>query len=902
MPSLQSMSTLIRHFVRNLLRRDRVEQDLRDEIDGYANLLIEEKIAQGMSRDEARRAARLEIGRVDQVKEQVRDVRVGAWLDGLRQDVRLGVRTLIRRPGFAAVAILTLALGIGASTALFAVVNGILLRPLPYFEPDRVVSVWTRYVSPSGYDFPQFPLSWPEFMDYRTQGKTVRDVAAFVRGGLTLNTEGAEPLNVQQTVSTANLFGVLGTQAAIGRTFLPGDDQPGAACVVVLSHGLWTEAFGGDRGVIGRSIRAEAPIGRLSCEIVGVMPPSFVFPDAQTRIWRNLVLPASATQQRLNHNFQAIGRLAPGATLETAEEEVRSLMVGWEGAFPDHYRGHFVFLRPFVDDVVGGVRDGLVMLLGAVGLVLLIVCVNLASLLLARGESRRREMGVRLALGGSRSRLVLHHLMESVVLALAGSALGVTAAIFLLNGLVALYPGALPRAEAVHIDWRVLTFAVAITALATLLFGIAPAIRSAFASPGLALQSDGRGVTARLRRTRLMRGLVVGEVALSVTLVTGSVLLLRSYENLRSVNLGLDANGVYVFSLALPASAYPAGGSVQGFYSSLLERIAALPGVIAAGAVSNLPLVGGTGANDDFVIEGRPKPGVGQPQWNAGFVMATPGYFETLRIPLVAGRLIEAGDHRDALWVAVINEEAARMYWPNENPVGRRLGYSPPNATDPSRWITIVGVVKTTLANGALAEPRPQIFVPHAQVPRELYPGRFMTVSVRASGDQLTLPPALRAVVREADSRLPILENRPMEDVVSDSIGQPRFTSVLVTFFGIVAMLLGSFGIHGVLAYTVAQRSRELGVRLALGAAPAVVLSLVVREGMRLAGLGIALGILGAIAGTRLVQRLLFGITATDPLSFSLAIGALGAAALAACYGPGRRASKIDPTVLLRLE
>jgi putative ABC transport system permease protein len=282
--------------------------------------------------------------------------------------------------------------------------------------------------------------------------------------------------------------------------------------------------------------------------------------------------------------------------------------------------------------------------------------------------------------------------------------------------------------------------------------------------------------------------------------------------------------------------------------------------------------------------------------------MATPGYFETLRIPLVAGRLIEAGDHRDAQWVAVINEEAARMYWPNENPIGHRLGYRLPNGTDPSRWITIVGIVKTTLANGALMEPRPQIFVPHAQVPREPYPGRFMTVAVRASGDGLTLQTALRAVVREADSRLPILENRAMEDVVSDSIGQPRFTSVLVTFFAIVAMLLGAFGIHGVLAYTVARRSRELGVRLALGAPPAVVLHLVVGEGMRLAGVGIALGIVGAIAGTRLVQRLLFGVTATDPLSFSLAVGVLGVAALAACYGPGRRASRIDPTLMLRME
>jgi putative ABC transport system permease protein len=895
----------LKALARWVFRRKAVEKEIDNELNSFVEAFAADKVRNGETIEEGRRLAKLEIRGIDQTKERIRSVGWSARLEQIWRDLHHGFRFIGRQPGFAAAAILTLALGIGGTTALFAVVNSILLRPLPYFEPDRIVSVWTRFVPSSGYDIPQMVLSWPEYVDFRTQAKTVSDGAVFLRGGVnfSLSAEGGEPLNVQQAVGTASLFNVLGNRAAIGRTFFPGDDQPGAACVAVLSHGLWTDVFGGDRGAVGRSIHVEGPTGRTSCEIVGVMPQSFVFPDAQTRMWRNLVVnPSSPIWQRLNHNLQAIARLTPGVTLEAADEEVRTLMAGWESAFQDHYRGHFVFLRPFINDVVGGVRDGLVMLLGAGALLLLIVCGNLASLLLARGENRRREMGVRMALGAARSRLVLHQLMESLALALTGSALGVTVAVFLLDVLVSLYPGTLPRGETVAVDWRVLAFAVATTALATLLFGLLPAIRSALASPGSALQADSRTVTGRVRRTRLMRCLVVVEIALSVSLVTGAVLLLRSYENLRRVDLGLDANNVYVFSLALPASAYPNSGGVRGLYSSLLERIEGLPSVSSAGAVSNLPLVGGTGPYDDFIIEGRPKPGPGQARWSAGYVMVMPGYFETLRIPVVAGRSIERGDHRDALWVAVINEEAARIYWPNENPIGRRLGYGLPNAAEPSRWITIVGIVKTTLANGAQEASRPQIFVPHAQMPREPYPGRFMTVAVRASGDPLALPVALRDVVREADSRLPMLNGRPMEDVVSESMGQPRFTSMLVTFFGIVALLIGSFGIHGVLAYSVAQRSRELGIRLALGATPVVVLREVVGEGMRLASIGIALGMAGSLAGARLVQGLLFGVTATDPLSFSLAFAVLGVAALMACYGPGRRASRIDPVVMLRVD
>jgi predicted permease len=815
------------------------------------------------------------------------------------QDLRYASRMLRNNPGFTAVAVLTLALGIGAATAMFTIVNSVLLRALPFGDADRVVGAWTRYEAASGYDIPQFPLSGPEFIDYRAQTRALEEVAAFVQLGATLTTDetAAEPIRVFQVQGTANLFTTLGVDPALGRTFREGEDRPGAACVVMLSHGLWLDAFGGDRGAVGRTARLDG----TQCEVVGIMPAGFAFPNANARLWRNAnVDPANPLWgQRGSHNISAVGRLAPGITFAEAEAEARALMAGWSES-DNHYLGHFVFLRPYMDEVVGSVRPELTMLLGAVGLVLLVICANLASLLLARGEGRRRELAIRLALGAGRARLVTHLLTESVLLAFVGGVLGVTAAGAFLDGLLSLYPGALPRAEAIALDWRALAFSAAVTGLTALLFGLLPALRASSASPDTVLHANTRGVIGG--RSRLMRGFVIAQVALSVILVVGASLLLRSYENIRAVDLGLEAEGVYTVGQAVPVSTYPDPPAVRNFWAPLIEKIAALPGVESAGAISSLPLQNGPGGLNDFIIEGRPQPQPGEQAWNAGEVLVTPGYFETMRIPLVAGRTIEARDHREAPWVAVVNEEAVRIYWPDENPIGRRIRYvSLPNPNAEPQWITIVGIVENTRPNGAQAELRAQIFTPHAQMPRN-QGGRYMAIVVRATRDPLAVAAAVNATVRNADSALPPIGGQLMEDIVSASVGQPRFASQLATFFAVVALSLGALGIHGVLSYVVAQRVGELGVRLALGARPAALLRLVIGQGMWLASIGVVIGAVAALAGARVLQGLLFGVSPMDPVSFAVAIAVLSTAAFLACYGPGRRAARIDPMAALRTE
>ncbi len=813
------------------------------------------------------------------------------------RNIRHALRVLARAPGFTFTAIATLALGLGAATAMFTIVNSVLLRPLPYGDADRVVSLWTRYEPPSGYDFPQFAVSGLEVLEFREQTRALAEVAAYTRPSTTFTPDGAatEPIRVAQVIGTANLFKTLDVQAALGRTFRAGEDQPGASCVVVLSHGLWLGSFGGEPGAIGRTARLDGTV----CEVVGVMPAGFAFPDANARLWRNTIIDPASNQwsERQNHGVSAIARLAPGVTFADAEAETRALMANWR-ANDEHYNGHYIWLRPQLEQIVGDVRPQLTMLLGAVGLVLLVICANLASLLLARGETRRRELAVRLALGASRARLVAHLLTESVLLAVAGGALGVTAALGFLEGLLRLYPGTLPRAETIALDWRVLAFAAAATGLAVLLFGLLPALRASSASPETVLRAQTRGAVGG--RPRLMRAFVVAEVALSVMLVVGAGLLLRSYENIRSVDVGIDAKGVYGVAQTLPVSAYPDDAAVTSFFTSLVENVAALPGVESAGAISNLPIVGGGGPTTDFSIEGRPEPAPGEPGRAAGTVLVTPGYFETMRIPVIEGRSIEAPDQHDAPWVAVINEEAAQRFWPGESPIGRRIAYD--SGDFAPEWLTIVGVVKNTRVDGPLEDLEPQIFISRAQMPRN-FVGRQMAIVARAAGDDaLRIAAAVNAAVRAADPALPPLGGRLIEDYVNQSIGQPRFVSQLATFFAFVALMLGALGIHGVLSYVVAQRVGELGVRLALGARPAELLRLVVSQGVWLAGIGVAIGVVAALAGARVLQGLLFGVGPADPMSFVVTVAVLGAAAFVACYGPARRAARIDPMMALRAE
>ena len=812
------------------------------------------------------------------------------------RDLRHATRALARSRAFSLVAVLTLGLGIGAATAMYTVVDGVLLRPLPFPDAGRVVSIWTRFLPESGYNFDRFPLSGPELLDYRTQSHALGQVAAYLpTGALVEGRDGRDSVRVQQVLASSNLFATLAVQPEVGRGFVAGEDQPGAPCVAVLSHGLWLDAFGGDPASIGGPMR----IGGEACTVVGVMAPGFVFPDSSVRLWRNLILdPASPGWGRKNHNFSAVGRLAPGVTLAQADAERTTLMAAWAREYPDHHKGHFVYLRPLLEDVVGDVGSGLTLLFVAAGFLLAIICANLASLMLARGERRRRELGVRLALGCGRGRLITQLLAESFVLAAGGGALGSLFGVFIVKALLSVYPGTLPRADAISIDWRAYVFTVAAAAGSALLFGLVPALRATSIPPAEATRSQGRGAAGQ-SRAGLMRALVVAQVALSVTLVAGAGMLLRSYENLRAANLGFDADGVYTVSQALPASAYPDAAGIRAFYASLIERVAALPSVRSVGATSSLPLTGGTGPRDDFVIEGRPDAAPGEQQPNAGFVQITPGYFETLRIPLLAGRGIEPGDVRDAPWVAVINDAAAKRYWANEDPVGKRLHF---HAAGDEKWITIVGVVANTRVNGARADPEPQLFVPHAQAPRDTYPGRLMTIVVRAAGDPAPVAAAVRDAIRAADRSLPLIGGQLMTDVVSASVGQPRFTSQIVLFFASAALLLGALGIHGVLSYVVAQRVGELGVRVALGARPGAVLRFVLRQGMGLAAIGVVIGVGATLALAQLLRSLLFAVRPVDAISVAAAVALLAVAALLACLGPARRAARIDPIAALRAE
>jgi predicted permease len=816
------------------------------------------------------------------------------------RNVRHALRVLARAPGFSLTVVVTLALGLGAATAMFTIVNSVLLRPLPLGDAERVLAVWTRYEPSSGHDLPQFSLSGPEFTEYRAQTRALEDVAAFTQPGATLATDaaGAEPIRVSQVVGTANLFATLGVQPMLGRAFRAGEDEPGAPCVVVLSYGLWQRAFGGEPSAVGRT----AHLNDTPCEVVGVMPAGFAFPTATSHLWRNAIVdPASPVwSERLEHGFRAVGRLAPGVTLQEAEAELRTLMANWREA-SDHYEGHYLYLNPYLDEIVGEVRPALSMLLGAAGLVLLVICANLASLLLARGEGRRRELAVRQALGAGRGQLVAHLLTESALLALAGGALGVAAATALLNGLLRLYPFTLPRAETIALDWRALAFASAVTGLTVVLFGLVPALRTSSTSPEAVLRAQTRGVVGG--RTRLMRAFVVAEVALSVMLVTCAGLLLRSYDNVRSVGLGFDSQGVYTVGQALPESRYPDSSAVVAYYASLLERVAALPGVERVGAISSLPVRNGAGPTNDFTIEGRAPPLPGKPSWSAGHVTVTPGYFEAMRVPLLEGRYIDGTDVPGGARVAVINEEAARRYWPDESPIGQRVRHVPEELLGQFPWITIVGVVGNTRADGPQADVVPQIFFPHADVARAAVGnGRAMSLVVRTAGDPLAVTTAVNATLRSADPALALVGAALMQDVVRTSAGAPRFTSQLAAAFAAIALMLGALGIHGVLSYVVAQRVGELGVRLALGARPEALLKLVVGQGMWLAGLGVTIGVVAAWGGARLLRGLLFGVGPSDPASFVVAVVVLGAAAFVACYGPARRAARIDPMAALRAE
>ena len=794
---------------------------------------------------------------------------------------------------FALVVVATLAVGIGSNAALFAVVNAVLLRPLPFPQSDRLVAVYSRYLPSTGYDFPYFALSAPEFTDIRSRVGTLASIAAYEFGFRNASLPAGAAERVLTMAVTAEFFDALGVRPARGRTFTADEAQRAGACVAVLAHDM-AARVSGKGPAVGSTIRLDDE----PCEVVGVMPEGFGFRDERVRIWTGLAIDASETPvNRASHGLLAVARLRDGVTHHQADTELQALRAYWTEKHADHYaKGHFAVFRPLQEDLVGDQRQALVLLGGAVLFVMLIVCVNLAALLVSRGEARRREFAVRYALGANRRRLARQLLGEAMLLSGAGGVIGLLLANWLLDALLALYPQQLPVWRTISIDYGAMLFSLVLVAGAGLILGAVPALSATGGRLQETLKADARAATATRRGVFARSTLVVAQLAVSIVLLSGAILLVRSYQHLQRVDLGVDPEGVLTFTVSVPEARQPDAAAARRTIVAIEERLATMPGADTAGAIMNLPLAS-AGPPDDFVIDGRPDPPAGSPAWNARYLMVTPRIFGALRVPLKRGRLLGESDVVGQPLVAVINETAARLYWPDDDPVGRTIRYHP-RETSPS--IRIVGIVGDVRSLGPAAPPPPAVYVPYAQAPRPGYAGRSMTFVVRGRGNPTDLVPAARGAVAGVDAALPLANVRPMSAVVALATGQSRFTTIVMTFFAGIAFFLAALGLYGILAYAVEQRGREIGVRMALGADNARIFRLIIGTGTGLATVGIVVGIPAAIAFTRLLGGLLSGVTATDPVTYLIVVVLLSASALLASYLPARRATRINPLTALR--
>jgi putative ABC transport system permease protein len=881
----------MRSLARNLMHGQARDAELSADVRSYVDLLTDEKMAAGMPLDLARRAALLEIGGLETLKEEARSVRAGALLAELWQDAKYAIRAARRDPGFTSVAVLTLALGIGANTAIFSVVNTVLLKPLPYRDPDRLVFVWERNTS-VGKD--RDLVSPPNFQDWRTQNTVFDELGAYRLDGFTLSGVD-EPESISALNASSSLFRVLGVEAVIGRAFTE-DEERRRDRVVVLSHEFWQRQFGGDRNVVGRSITLSGG----SFVVVGVMPVNFRFPEG-TPI--DLYSPLVLTQVdeltgRRRHTLTVIGRLKDGVTRERASGNIGAIARGI--AAQDSGSNPEVDVIGAHELLVEDVRLGLVILLATVGFVLLIACTNVANLLLVRATARRGEMAIRLALGAGRLRLVRQLLTESVLLALVGSVLGTLVAWWVLGLLARVSPRDFARIDQVGIDATVLLFATTIAVLTGLAFGIAPA-----------LQVSGSNLihATKERRVRRHHGrsiLAVSEIALSLMLLVGAGLMIRSLLQIQKLDLGFQPQNVLTAPIFLPLSRYPVdpaqyrplqpdapprvSSKRSAFLVQLLEKVAALPGVQSAGAVTSLPL-SPVGIDFDLpvVVRGRPRPRAGEePQ--ADFRVVSTGYFRTMKIPILRGREFTELDGPAAASVVIINETMQRQVFPGEEPIGQRLLlYGRPRE--------IIGVVGSVRHHGFSRDTRPEMILPYRQ-----FQLGGMTLVVRSSLERFGLITAIKREVHSIDPELPVSRVRMMDELLAESVAQPRFTAFLLSGFAFLAVTLALVGVYGVMSYTVSQRTQEIGVRMALGAVRPAVVWMVVRHGMTLVVLGIIVGLGGAAVGTSLMAQLLFGVTATDPMTFILAAAALGVASLAATYIPALRAARVAPLISLRSE
>ncbi len=819
-------------------------------------------------------------------------------IDVFRHDLRYALRSLRQRPGFTGLTVLTLALGIGATSAIFSVVNGVLLRPLPYDRPEDVVMVHTRLEGTPGRE-----LSEPEYWDLREQARSFTRLAAFSNGSLTLTGSGT-PERLEAGFVTADAIPLLGVSPARGRAFAAEEDLLGRPPVVLLSDGLWRRRFGADPKIVGRTLILDD----LPTTVLGVMPPGFQLPSHYAglgmELWTLLQLdPAVDRSERGWHWLTAMGRLRPGLDAGGADREMAALMAGMLQRYPNEYDANFGgTASPAAEELVGDIRPVILVLMGAVGLLLLIACANVASLFLARAEARQREIAVRAALGARAGRIVRQLLTESTALATAGGLLGLLLAMWGIRALVAAAPPTLPRLEAIGMDGWVLAFTAAVTLSTGVLFGLAPALQAARPDLSGALTDGGRGGSAGFRRQRFRRGLVVSQIALALVLVAAAGLLMQSFARMRGVDPGFVPERLLTARVELSPVRYESNERIRAFYQQLVRRLEALPGVRSAAAVKALPMTQLELGDWSFVREGMhslpPKPS----EWNLAYWQTTsPEYFETMRIPVLQGRGFEATDRIGAPGVAVINRTLARQVWPGGDALGQRILLGG-GATD-SLWRTVVGIVGDVRHRGLDAEPRPEIYLPHAQFPAGTgTPLRTLCLVLRTEGDPVQLTGPLRAAVAELDPDIPLADVQTMEEALGAWAAERKFTMLLVGGFALLALTLGAVGVYGVMAHLVVQRTREIGIRIALGALPREILALVLSQGAWLAALGIVAGLIGALGATRLLAGLLFGVGPTDPATFVATAAALAFVAVIASLLPALRAVRTDPITALRSE
>jgi putative ABC transport system permease protein len=895
----------LRTRLRALLRKSDMDRELDEELRYHIERQIEQNIRLGMNPEEAQYAARKAFGGVEQAKERSRDAHRVMWLEDLWQDLRFGARMLVKNPGFTFIAVITLALGIGANTAIFSVVNTVLLRPLPYTEPERLVAIgWTEERKPEGRQMDD-ACSYPDFFDWRERNQSFDSMAVYHSATFTMTgamTGNDTPSHLNGQVVSAELFDTLKAKPYLGRVFTRADEKvgaEGAGRAAVISYGLWQKRFGADPNVVGRALTLD----RKLFQIVGVTKPGFQFPIRAdpVEIWVTLAVDSEPsngekpiTEQRGFRSFHAVGRVKPGVTFPQAQAEMKRLAANLEKEYPDTNTNLGIILSPLQGLLVVDYRQSLLVLFAAAGLALLIACANVANLTLARATTRRKEIAVRTALGAGRARIIRQLLTESLLLSSGGALLGLLLAWWGMKALLSFVPVDMPRLSEIALDRWALGFTFTVSLLTGVVCGIAPALQASKVNL-IEMMKDGARGSSSYGMARLRGALIVAEMAVALMLLVGAGLLAQTFVRLQRVDLGFDVHNVLTATVELPEAQYARPEQKIAFYQRLQERVRTLPGVTQASAILPLPISGGD-AYIDFQIEGRAAP-VGE-KLRADVRAANLDYFSAMRIPLLAGRDFTAQDGLNSPPVAIINQSFAKTYFPNEDPIGKRLEVAFGDEKGATKF-QIVGIVRNVKHDTELgAEYSPELYMPYAQEP---FIGQ-MSLVARTQVEPGSLAKAIQNEVSALDREIALSDVKAMDQYLGAAVSQPRFSALLFGLFALLALLLAAVGLYGVTAYTVSQRTREVGIRMALGAQTANVLRLMIAQGMKLSLLGVGAGLAGAFALTRMMKTLLFGVTATDPVTFAVIALLLATIALVACWIPARRATKVDPMIALRPE